>query len=89
MLRQGPVRVAQQLHTPHAEFGGRRAQLALPDGTERAPGRGGGIADLPLLPAGGRDDHHLGARLGRLGHGAGRAEHLVVRVREDAEQPPR
>ena len=89
VVRQGPVRVVQHLHALHAEFGGGRAQLALPDRAQRAPGGGGRIADLPPLPAGGRDDHDLGARLGGPGHRAGRAEHLVVRVGEDAEQAPR
>jgi hypothetical protein len=70
----------------HAELGRGRAQLALPDRAERAPGRGGRIADLPLLPAGGRDHQDLRARLGRPGHRAASAEHLVVWMREDAEQ---
>ena len=89
MVLQGPVRVGQHLHALHAELGGSRAKLALPDRAERPPGRGGGIADLPPLAAGGRDDHDLGARLGRPGHRAASAEHLVVRMREDAEQAPR
>jgi len=86
---QGPVRVGQHLHALYAELGGGRAKLALPDRAERAPGRGRRIADLPLFSAGGRDDHDLGARVGRLGHGAASAEHLVVRMGEDAEQAPR
>jgi len=53
VVLQGPVRVVQHLHALHAEFGRGRAQLALPHRAERAPGRGGRIADLPLLPAGG------------------------------------
>ncbi len=73
----------------YAEFGGSGAQLTFPDRAECEPGRGGRIADLPLLSAGGRDDHDLGACLGRPGHRAARAEHLVVRMREDAEQAPR
>jgi hypothetical protein len=38
---QGLVRVGQHLHAQHAELGGSRAQLALPHGAERAPGRCG------------------------------------------------
>ena len=89
MLLQGPVRVGQHLHMPHAKLGGSRGELALPDGTESTPGRDPGIPDLPPLSAGGRDDHDLGARLGRPGHRAASAEHLVVRMREDAQQAPR
>ena len=81
---QGPVRVGQHLHAPYAELGGGRAKLALPDSAERAPGRGRGIADLPPFSAGGRDNHDLGARLGRAGHRAASPEHLVVGMREDA-----
>ena len=89
VLLQGPVRIGQHLHALHAKLGGSRGKLALPDGTERTPGRDPGIPDLPLLSAGGRDDHDLGARLGRPGHRAASAEHLVVRMREDAQQAPR
>jgi len=89
MVLQGPVRVGQHPHAMYAELGGSRAQLALTDGAERSPGRGRRIPDLPLLSAGRRDDHDLGARPGRAGHRAASAEHLVVRMREDAEQAPR
>ena len=88
MVLQGPVGVGQHLRVLDAQLGGGRAQFALPDGTERAPGRGCWVADLPPLSAGGRDDHDLGAGLGRLGHRAAGAEHLVVRMSEDAEQSP-
>jgi hypothetical protein len=89
VMLQGPVRVGQYPHALHAELGSGRMKLALPDSAERTPGRSGRIADLTLLATGGRDDHDFGARLGRPGHRAARAEHLVVRMREDAEQPPR
>jgi hypothetical protein len=85
MLLQGPVRVGQYLHALHAELGGSLAKLALPDRAERAPGRRRRIPDLPLLAAGGRDDHDLCARLACQGHRAARAEHLVVRMCEDAK----
>ncbi len=89
MVLQAPVRVGQHLHVLHAEFSGRRAKLTLSDRTERSPRRGGRIPDLPTLSASRRDDHDLGARLGRPGHGAARAEHFVVWMGEDAEQAPR
>ena len=54
VLLQGPVRIGQHLHALHAKLGGSRGKLALPDGTERTPGRDPGIPDLPLLSAGGQ-----------------------------------
>ena len=50
MVLQGPVRVGQHLHALHAELGGSRAKLALPDRAERAPGRRRRIPDLPCSP---------------------------------------
>jgi hypothetical protein len=64
-------------------------KFTLPDGTERAPGRNRGIPDLSVLSASGRDNHDLGARKSRSGHRAASTEHLVVRMREDAEQATR
>ena len=50
MVLQGPVRVGQHLHALHAELGGSRAKLALPDRAERAPGRRRRVPICPCSP---------------------------------------
>jgi hypothetical protein len=88
VVLQVPVRVGQHLYVLRAELGCCCPKFAFSDRTESLSGDGCRFSNLPLLAAGGRNDHDFGPCVGRPGYCAAGAKHFVVWVGEDAEQAP-